>query len=32
MSPLVAAIAACAFMVGFIVVFGVLPGLRARSH
>ena len=32
MSPLPAAIVAVAFMVSFILVFGVVPGLRGKGH
>ena len=32
MDPLLAAIVAVTFMVSFIFVFGVIPGLRGKGH
>jgi hypothetical protein len=32
MSPLLAAVLSVAFMVSFILVFGVVPGLRGKGH
>lgn len=32
MDPLLAAVTAVIFMATFIVVFGVLPGLRGKGH
>jgi hypothetical protein len=32
MSPLLAAVLSVAFMVSFILVFGVVPGMRGKGH